>query len=148
MKMRVLPAPGTTVDGRSRVRSEGVLTVRAAAARRRTFQHADRGGADGDDPAARGFGFVDGTRSFLAQLVTLLMHGVGGDGFGFHRRESAQTDVQRQKANLHTARGDFGEQRFGEMQSGGRGCDRAGGLGKGGLVSLTVLLPSGQRPGG
>ena len=58
------------------------------------FQHADGGGADGDDPAARGLGFVDGTRGFLAQLVTLLVHGVGGDGFGLHRRERSQADVQ------------------------------------------------------
>jgi len=47
--------------------------------------------------------------------------------------------VQRQKNGLHAARGDFGQQRFREMQSGGRGRDGAGGPREDGLVSLAVL---------
>ena len=85
------------------------------------FQHAEGGGADGDHTAARGLGFVDGTGGFLAQLVTLFVHGVCGDGFRLHRRERSQADVQRQEANLHAARGDFCQQRLGKMQPGGRG---------------------------
>ena len=110
------------------------------------LQHSDRGGADSDDPAASRFGFVDCTRGCFAQLITLVVHDVSGDGLGLHRCESSEADMQGEKANLHAASGNFGQQRFGEMQASSWGRDRAGRLREDGLISLAVLFHFGCCP--
>lgn len=86
------------------------------------FQNAHGGGADGNDAATGGFGFVDEPRRFRADFVTLFVHRVAGERFGFDGRERAEADMQGDETNLDAARANFGKKRFGEMQAGsGRG---------------------------
>src|SRR6266567_283907 len=98
-------------------------------------------GADGDDRPPGPLGLVNFARAFLAQLVTLRLHRVGGDGFSLHRRKRSQSDMQRDEADLHACRTDFVQQRFGEVQTRGGRSDGAWRLGENSLVALTVLLP-------
>src|SRR6516165_10406772 len=59
------------------------------------------GGADCDNTSAGGFGFINLVGCMLTDLIAFLVHGVTVRSFRFYRGESAQSDVQGDKADAH-----------------------------------------------
>ena len=111
---------------------------RAVVLRGDAFEDARGGGADGEDAAARGAGardeFGGGGRDFVAFLV----HDVFAERGGFHRREGAEADVQRDEAEVRAGVAQLREEARREVEArGGRG-DGAGGVRVDGLVTLAV----------
>ena len=49
-------------------------------------------------------------RGGFADFKAFFVHDVGGEGFGLHRREGSQADMQGDEVDFDAARADFVEQ--------------------------------------
>ena len=65
------------------------------------FEYANGCSANRNDAASGSFRAMDRVRGFLAEFITLRVHFVRVEGFGFDRQKCAGTDVECDKANLH-----------------------------------------------
>lgn len=95
-------------------------------------------GADGKDAAAVGARAGDELGGGGREVVAFFVHDVLAERGGFHGREGAEADVQRDEAEVRAGVAQLGEECGREVQSGGGRGDGAGGLGKDGLVALAV----------
>ena len=89
------------------------------------FENAGGGGADGDE-------FVGGISFFgkaCGNFIMFCVHRVIAEVFCFDGAEGTEADVEGDKSV-----GELGKEFGGEVEAGGGGGDRAGGLGIGGLV--------------
>ncbi len=106
---------------------------------RNAFEHAHRGCSDRKNTAVFAFRVVDDARGFFGQFEAFFVHFVVGKIFGFNRRESSETDMQRDETNLHVARANLVEQLLREMQT-GRWCgDGTGRLREHGLIASPIF---------
>ena len=81
------------------------------------FQGADAGRADGDDPAAFGFGLVDGGSGFRRDAVEFTVHLMVFDIFFFYRPEGPQADVEGDEDFFYAFIANLLEQFFRKMQA-------------------------------
>lgn len=65
-----------------------------------TFEHANGGGANGDDAAAARFGVGDGFGGFFGEAGPFAMHDVFFEGLCFHGTECADADVEGYEGSL------------------------------------------------
>ena len=86
------------------------------------FKGAAAGRADGDNPAPVLLCFIDYFRSFGRDHIMLGVHLVFLDILGFNRAESADTDMESDKAYLNSLVPDLLQKLGREMQS----CSRSG----------------------
>ncbi|MPL73139.1 hypothetical protein SDC9_18932 [bioreactor metagenome] len=84
---------------------------------RRAFDQPQRGGADRDDPPARGAGGVDLLGRRRGDLAPFRVHLVGLDVLDLHRQEGARAHMQRHLGERDALRMDRLKQRLGEMQA-------------------------------
>jgi len=111
----------------------------------RSFEQAERRGADRDDAPAGRAGGVDGPGRCLRQLAGLQVHPVVARVLDLDRQEGAGADVEGERDAVDAARRERVQQAGREVETSGGGGDRAGPARENGLVVAEV---GGFRPVG
>ena len=125
----------------ARIDEDARLSRRAvdfAVRHRRRFQRADGGRSHGHDAFPRRLGIADQLGRFVADGINLAMHDMLLDVFRLDGAESAEPDMERQKAEANPRRAKLLHLRLREMQARGRRGRRAKRAAVNGLIPLAI----------